>query len=110
MSLYQILVPSTDADGQEIHLIYHQVWDERVREIAGGLTILHDAKGKWTSPDGKAVYENMIPVMIACSREQIEEIIDFTLVYYQQRSVFAFCMSTEVIIKHAPNKVVEMKR
>lgn len=110
MPLYQILVPSTDANQQEILPVYHQVWDEKVREIAGGLTILSDAKGKWTSPDGKAVFEKMIPVLISCTPEQMETIMDFTLEYYEQRVVFAFKMTDDVLIRYAPNKVLEFKK
>jgi hypothetical protein len=106
--LYQLLVPST-IDGQEISVDYHNVFDITVSKIAGGLTILHDCKGRWTSPDGSIVYENMIPVLIHCTREQLEDILDYALRYYQQQSVFAFVMSTEVIIKKRPDNVVEFK-
>jgi hypothetical protein len=42
----------------------------------------------------------MIPVRIACSREQITTIIDFTLVYYDQLAVMAHKVSDEVILQH----------
>jgi hypothetical protein len=109
MPLYQILVPSRNKDDAEILPSYHQVWDEKVREIAGGLTILSDAKGKWTSPDGKAVFEKMIPVLISCTPDQIEVIIDFTLEYYEQQAVFAFKMTDDVLIRYNKKRVLEFK-
>ena len=79
---------------------YHRVWDEQVRAITGGLTILRPAIGQWVSPDGELFKERMIPVRIAATREQIERIIDITLVYYDQLAVFCAKISDEVIIKH----------
>jgi hypothetical protein len=35
-----------------------------------------------------------------CTREQIEQIIDLTLEYYDQLAVMAYRVSDEVILKH----------
>ncbi len=78
---------------------YHRVWDEKVRAITGGLTILTPAKGQWVSPSGELYAERMIPVRIVATRAQIEEIIDHTLEYYDQLAVLCFKISDEVIIK-----------
>lgn len=42
----------------------------------------------------------MIPVRIACSREEIDKIIDITIKHYNQLAVMAYKVSDEVIIKY----------
>lgn len=79
---------------------YHRVWDEKVRAISGGLTILTPAKGQWVSPTGELYAERMIPVRIIATREQIEQIIDMTMDYYDQLAVLCYKVSEEVILKH----------
>lgn len=98
--LWEILVPRAFNDGREIPLEYHRAWDERVRKISGGLTILKSAKGVWESPSGEIFREAMIPVRVACTEAQIREIVDLTLDYYKQEAVMAYCVSDYVIIKH----------
>ena len=79
---------------------YHRVWDEKVREITGGLTILTPAKGQWISPSGELHAERMIPVRMIATRDQINTIIDMTLEYYDQLAVLCYKLSDEVILKH----------
>jgi hypothetical protein len=79
---------------------YHQVWDSKVRAVAGGLTVLAPAKGQWVSPDGELFKERMIPVRICATRPQIEQIIDLTMDYYDQLAVMCYRVSDEVIIRH----------
>lgn len=83
---------------------YHRVWDEKVRTITGGLTILTPAKGQWVSPEGELHQERMIPVRIAATRTQIDKIIDLTLSYYDQLAVLCYKVSDEVIIRHVCDK------
>jgi hypothetical protein len=78
---------------------YHRVWDAKVREITGGLTILTPAKGQWVSPDGETFIERMIPVRIVATRDQIEKIIGVTLEYYDQLAVLCYKISDEVILR-----------
>lgn len=80
---------------------YHRVWDEKVRAITGGLTILTPAKGQWVSPEGELFVERMIPVRIVASREEIEQVIDMTITYYDQLAVLCYKVSDEVILKYA---------
>jgi hypothetical protein len=79
---------------------YHHKWDETVREISGGITVLRTAKGHWVSPVGKVFVEEMIPVRIYCSESQIEKIIDHTLKYYDQEAVLAYELSSNVKLRH----------
>jgi len=78
---------------------YHRVWDEKVRAISGGLTVMRPAKGQWVSPDGQLFKERMIPVRIMATREQIDTIIDLTLEYYDQLAVMCYKISDEVILR-----------
>lgn len=83
---------------------YHRIWDERVRAITGGLTIMTPAKGQWVSPDGTLYSERMIPVRIAATRPQIEKVIDMTLDYYDQLAIMCYRISDTVIIRHREDK------
>ncbi len=100
MNLYEILVPTIRNDGRPIRTRFHRVWDEKVRAVTGGLTILAPAKGQWLSPQGELFAERMIPVRIACSPEQIDQIADMTAKYYEQHAVLFYKISDEVRIKH----------
>lgn len=99
--MWEILVPTTRNDGRPIRTRFHRVWDEKVRAISGGLTVLTPAVGQWVNPDGHLFKERMIPVRIMCSREDIETIIDMTIEYYEQEAVLAYCVSSECVLKYA---------
>lgn len=98
MYLWEIMVPTVRNDGAPIRTRQHREWDRRVRAVAGGLTVLKPARGQWVH-QGKLYAERMIPVRIACTREEIERIIDITLDFYQQIEVMAYRVSDEVIIR-----------
>jgi len=103
--LWEILVPTVRPDGRPIHTRFHKVWDEKVRVISGGLTILQPAKGQWVHPEeGTLLAERMIPVRIMCTRHEIEQIIDITLEYYDQVAVMAYRVSDIVILKYRTPK------
>jgi hypothetical protein len=98
--LWEILVPTKRNNGKPISTRFHRIWDQKIRNIAGGLTVLKPAIGQWVSPDGELFHERMIPVRIACSEEQANEISDFTAKYYEQKAVMISLVSTDVRIKH----------
>lgn len=100
MELYEILVPTVRNNGRPFHLRFHKLWDAKVIEIAGGLTILFPAKGNWVSKDHELFAERMIPVRIACTYEQILTIADFTASYYSQKAIFFYKVSDQVEIRH----------
>jgi hypothetical protein len=100
-ALWEILVPTEKRDGTGFYRTrYHKVWDTKIRELAGGLTILSPARGQWVSPEGELFVERMIPVRIVATREQINLIIDCTLEYYDQLAVLCYKLSSEVIMKN----------
>ncbi len=98
--LWEILVP-TIKDGKPIRTRFHRVWDEKVRQIANGLTILTPAKGQWVDAGGDVISERMIPVRIACSYEEMRAIARMTIQYYKQDAVMYYQVSDKCFIEGA---------
>ena len=101
-TIWEILVPKnwpTQAK-EVIDTHHHWEWDQYVKDLAGGSTILRSAVGYWT-PDQKRkilpVRERMIPVRIVCDEETIRKIAKFTLEHYKQEEVLVYKISDEVI-------------
>lgn len=101
IKLWEILVPTLMGGSEKpIRTKYHRVWDKYVRSLSGGLTILRPAIGQWVDKDdGKLYQERMIPVRIACTEDDINKIVDFTIKYYKQIAVMCYKISDEVTIK-----------
>jgi len=97
-SLWEILVPTVRNCGTPFRLRYHRVWDEKVRAISGGLTIVSPIKGQWQGPDGVLYNERMIPVRIIATREQIKHIVAMTITYYDQLTVLAYKVADDYIL------------
>jgi hypothetical protein len=97
LKIYEILVPTVDNDGKPFRTRYHRVWDKKVYDITGGISILTPLKGKWVD-DGTLYEERNIPVRIACTESQMMEILKFTKEYYRQIAIMAYVISEEVII------------
>lgn len=97
MELWEVLVPTVNNDGRPFRTRYHKVWDKKVYEITGGLSIMPPLRGKWMH-NTHLYEERNIPVRIACNREQLNEILRFTKEYYKQIKVFAYLISSEVIV------------
>ena len=105
MKLWEILVPTVHRKSKKpIKTRFHRVWDAKVRGIAFGLTILTPAKGQWVAQqgehEGETFNERMIPVRIACTEEQIKQIADITLAYYDQLAVLYYLVSDDVRMIH----------
>ena|SRR5208337_1573158 len=99
--LWEILVPTVRNNGKPIHTRFHRVWDAKVREISGGLTIRKPEKGQWVHPVSKGVIaERMIPVKVSGTRRQIERVCWMTAKYYDQEVVMAYRISEEVLMVH----------
>jgi len=95
-SLWEILVPTYSNEGLEFSLEHHKKWDDKIRSLSGGLTILRTARGQWIDPDGKLFFDKMIPVRVYCAEHEIEEIIQFTMSHYEQKAVMAYQVSSYV--------------
>jgi len=96
--LWEILVPTVRNDGRPFRLRYHRVWDEKVKAISGGLTIVKPVVGTWISDEGDEYKERMIPVRIMCSKEEVVEIAAMTKKYYDQLAVMVYKVSDEAYI------------
>lgn len=95
--LWEILVPTMRNNGVPYRTRYHRVWDEKVRQISGGLTIMTPSKGQWiSSENGQLFIERMIPVRIACTKDEIIEIAMMTKKYYEQKKIMVYRIADEV--------------
>ena len=75
---------------------YHKEWDRFVEKITKGLTIDTPVIGIWRDDSDNKIYEErMIPVEISCTREQMETIVDFTAMHYQQKAITFYKISDE---------------
>lgn len=100
MKLYEILVPTIYGDTMKpIRTKHHKRWDERVKKISGGLTILTPGKGVWVH-EGVDYVERVIPVRIMCDEKAIKQIVEITLQHYRQKAVMYYVLSTECYIVH----------
>ena len=99
-SLWQIFVPAYDNNGNEIPVSHHQKWDDKIKDIAGGLTINKKSRGIWISQTGTIFKEEMIPVLVYCSYHDISSVIAvITKRHYDQEAVMFYKVSDEVYIK-----------
>lgn len=96
--LWEILVPTSDKHNNLYDVCHHKDWDRKISYICGGLSLLDPISGRWFSET--MFEETMIPVRIACTREELDRIIDFTMEHYKQEAIMAYKISNEVIIKH----------
>lgn len=101
MRLWEILVPTVRrVEGTPYRLRYHRKWDEQVRAISGGLTILTPAKGQWVDPDSQELFvERMIPVRFIATDEQKDAIVDMTCVYYDQLAILCYSVGDNVTMR-----------
>jgi len=102
--LWEILVPASNNKDQKFSYEHHKAWDAFVKKITGGVTIAKPSKGEWISPTGKLYIDRMIPCRIMCSKEQMLEIVDFTIEHYKQEAVLAYKISDDVILRYKTEK------
>jgi hypothetical protein len=96
--MWCILVPTHWNDEEEIDVRTHKLWDSKVRNITGGLTIHKKARGQWIAPSGKIYEEGMIPVYFAASEEQKTKIQAITCLFYHQEAVMCYKIGTDVVV------------
>lgn len=104
MTMYEILVPTIHRLSQKpVRKRFHKVWDAKVRDITGGLTILSPVRGQWKASCGTLFNDRMIPVRIACTKEQMDRIVEMTAKYYDELAVFYYLVSNETGIYMNPS-------
>lgn len=91
--VWRILVPANDNQGNEFPIEHHHIWDEFVRDLVGGVTIMKSAKGQWISPVGKLYIDITIPCDINCTKYQIQQIALFTIKHYNQEAIAYYKIS-----------------
>lgn len=71
------------------------------------MTLHGPVKGTWVDAagNGAAYVERMIPVRIACTREQIIEICKETARFYDQIEVLAYRIAQETVMVRNPGAV-----
>jgi len=96
-SVWEILVPTIRRNGgKPYNLRYHRGWDQKVRDISGGLTVMPVVKGQWNH-DGGVMAERMIPVRILADDKTMQAVVVMTLRYYDQLAVLAYKISEQYI-------------
>lgn len=93
VELWEILVPTSTPKKDRLRKNFHQAWDKKVSKISKGLTLLPKVYGKWV--DSK---EQSIPVRVACTKEQMEEIAKITIDHYDQEAVLYWRVSDYAVI------------
>ena len=92
-SLWEIYVPRQFNTGRPVRTRYHRLWDAKVMEISGGLSIITPIKGRWRSPDNVVYQEGMIPVQIVATEAEMRDIARITVEHYEQESVMCTLVS-----------------
>ena len=96
--MWEIFVPTIRANGKPIRTRHHKVWDKKVIEISGGLTIYSPIVGKWRN--GREYVDRMIPVRILATSDDMKKIVDITLKHYpDEEAIMAYMISDEYILK-----------
>ena len=99
--LWEIYVPTVRKNSNPIRIRHHQVWDQKVREITGGLTILRPAIGYWDSPSGETYRDRMIPVRIIATEDEMEKILKITFKHYEdEEAILCVEISDKVVLRH----------
>jgi hypothetical protein len=90
-AVWRVMVPVYGNDGRRIPARVHLEWQDKVVNISGGWTMHATALGAWLE-DGASLplIEDMTPVDILCTEEQLDAVIDLTGRLYQQKVVFAY--------------------
>jgi hypothetical protein len=94
--LWEILVPATENDGSPVELFWHREWDDKVRKISKGLTIMTKSKGQWLDHYGNISIEEMIPVRFMATKTEARDVVEMTKDHYKQKSVMLYKISDEV--------------
>jgi hypothetical protein len=99
--LYEFLVPTIYGDTMKpIRTRHHKRWDEFVRKLSGGLTLMTPAKGQWVF-ENNLFEERVIPVRILCTDSDMKKIVEFSLKHYRQKAVMYYVLSTECHVVYA---------
>lgn len=102
--MWEILVPCNWNNGVPIRTKHHRQWDEKVRAITKGLTIFKPGKGQWVNLQGDLYIDRIIPVRVAATAEQMQEIAKITIRHYSQEAVMYYLVSEKLVLEFATPK------
>jgi hypothetical protein len=90
-AVWRVMVPVYYNDGRRIPDRVHLEWQDELVKISRGWTMHATALGAWLE-DGASLpqIEDMRPVDILCTEEQLDAIIDLSGRLYKQKEVFAY--------------------
>ena len=95
--LWEILIPKYTNNKKKYSVKHHRVWDKKVREVSGDITILKPAKCQWINPSGKMFEDEMIPARLLCSEKNMAQIVEFTMNHYNdQEAILVYVVSEDV--------------
>lgn len=105
-ALWELLVPCQYNDGTPVRTKHHKAWDDKVKRITGGLTVLKPGTGQWVN-DGVTYTDRTIPVRVLATDADMRRIIPMTMLHYEQLAIIAYVISERAEIFEAPPKIVD---
>jgi hypothetical protein len=107
-SLWNILIPCADNSGRKFPLFVRRMWNEQVRRMTDGMSIMQAITGEWRNPEnGRIVREKMIPVSLLMTQREIAELAQFTRTLFKQNCVMYYRVSSEVFMAGEEKATVE---
>lgn len=102
--MWELLVPTRGNDGTPFTRRHHRHFDNYIKDISGGLTLVSPVRGDWVDPSSNVEYtERMIPVRALCTRHEIVEIAKEAARWYDQIAVLATLVSVETVVVTNPH-------
>lgn len=99
--LFEILVPTIYGDTMKpIRTRHHKRWDEFVRKVSSGLTLMTPAKGQWVF-ENSLFEERVIPVRIFCTDAEMDKIVRFSFTHYRQKAIMYYVVSNDCKVVYA---------
>ncbi len=97
MQMFEIMRPVHFNDGKLIDAATHRAWEDSVLSLAGGFTVMPEARGAWRDPANGRVYrEPMSPVRVACLPNVARCIAEMTKRHYRQEAVLLYPVAENV--------------
>lgn len=97
MILYEFLLPVRSNDGSEIPDRIYKGLLGRILALAGGYTLPGKALGGWINGQGSTQVENMLPLRVACTPDQAQEIVAMIAdTFPDQESLMSYVLSDQV--------------
>lgn len=97
-SVWEILIPVSDNDGNRFENENFDTWEKRLLAIAGGFTLALNVTSMWRDKDGNIYTDISIPYRVMCEYEEAKRLADFARVEFRQKAVMITCISTFAVI------------